>query len=96
MWQTQTVKNRNQITTTGIILAANADRIGFLIQNLSTNVAYVKFDSTVTSSVYDYALNGCTTTADGKGGVLSMLGGVVETGNIAITGILPNYTAWEI
>jgi len=97
MWQTNTVKNRFLGTTTGVILSSNADRIGFLIQNLSTNIAYIKLDSaTVTSSNYDYILSACTTTADGKGGVLSMLGGVVETGKISFTSDIPSIVAWEI
>lgn len=102
MWITNTVKNRLiSVSTIGTAtsttaLNANSDRIGFVIQNVGTNVIYVALNSTVTTSAYDYLLQGGSAGADGKGGVLSLTNQLSYTGIVTVQGAALSFTAWEI
>lgn len=72
---------------TGItILAANAARIGFSIQNVGTATAYVRFGASASASVYHYALKGGTGNNDGLGGSITFTAGTIYDGLITFFG----------
>lgn len=73
------------------VLAYNAARIGFSIQNVGTTTAYLLIDgfqknSLATATIYHYALKGGTANNDGLGGSISFLAGTVPTGLITMFG----------
>lgn len=54
----------------GVILAANQKRKGFMVVNTGTTILYLSFGSTnPTTSAYHVALQACSSSNDGKGGV---------------------------
>ena len=78
-------------------LAANADRQGFMIQNQSTNILYVNFGAVAADATHYIAiLKACTGTADGTGGSLSMMSGIVYRGLVTVGGTSPSYSILEL
>ena len=91
---TQNATSAVQTSTTA--LAANPARIGFSIQNQSTNILYVKTGASASTSDYTWTLKACTSTADGTGGSCAMEAGVVYNGIITVAGTSPSYSVLEI
>lgn len=77
-------------------LAANSARTGFQIQNLGTNVLYVKFGTGAASDSYSFVLKAGSGAADGTGGSFAMMDGNVYRGIITIAGTSPSYVALEL
>lgn len=82
-------------TNNAVALPRNDDRNGFIIQNLGTNVLYVKFGAGATSSVFDVLLKGSTLANDGTGGSVAQEGQMIYTGQITTGGTSPSYVATE-
>lgn len=59
------------VTSDGVALAANNQRVGFLIQNLDDAAVYVKLGAGASSTDFSCVLQAGTASNDGKGGVLS-------------------------
>lgn len=76
-------------------LAANSGRLGFNIQNLGTNVLFVRFGTGASSTVFNVVLKAATGNDDGTGGAVAMEAGVVYTGIITIAGSSPRYAVSE-
>ncbi len=68
------------------ILAANAARIGFSIQNVGTTAASVRFGAGASATVYHFALKGGTADNDGLGGSITFNSGTVYDGIITFFG----------
>jgi hypothetical protein len=73
-------------TTSGVVLAAKEDRIGWSIQNQGTNVVQVCFGTGASTTQLHYTLKGCTGTADGTGGSISFFTGAVYKGVVSVAG----------
>ena len=57
---------------TGVtLLAANAARRGFSVQNVGTTTAYILIGGVATSTVYHYAIKGGSGNNDGLGGSIT-------------------------
>jgi len=87
-------KYGEQTSTTA--LAANSARSGFQIQNLGTNVLYVKFGSSAASNSYSFVLKASTGAADGTGGSFAMMDGNVYRGIVTVAGTSPSYAVLEL
>lgn len=88
--------NTPAIASDTTALAANADRGGFLIQNLGTNALFVKFGSGATTSVFHVVLKAGTANDDGTGGSYEQRDGLIYTGIVTIAGTSPRYTVTEL
>lgn len=77
-------------------LAANAQRAGWMIQNLGTNPLFVCLGNNASTTVFHAVLKGGTGADDGTGGSLSQFDGVVYTGLITVAGTSPRYVVLEI
>lgn len=89
--------------STGVtVLAYNAARIGFSIQNVGTTTAWIRIDgnqagSLASSTVYHYAIHGGSSDNDGTGGSISFFGVTVPTGLVTMYGAsTAKVTALEI
>jgi len=90
--------NTPEILSSATALSANTDRGGFLIQNLGTNVLFVRLGSGASTTVFHFALKAGSGNDDGTGGSISMGidGPLVYTGIITIAGTSPRYVAFEL
>lgn len=101
-WRDSTGLNSNGNTGTGgaqtntTALPANSARTGFQIQNQGTNPLFVYFASGASSSVYNFVLKAATGAADGTGGSISMMDGVVYRGIVTVAGTSPSYSVLEL
>ena len=82
------------VTVAGTLLGANSNRRGLIIQNLGTDVLFVKFGASATSSDFDVALKGGTANDDALGGTLSY-DILSYTGIISVAGTTVRCTATE-
>lgn len=88
--------NTPAISTAATALAANTARIGWSIQNLSTNPLFVLLGSGASTTVFHRVLKASTGVNDGSGGDYGQNSGAVYTGIITIAGSTPSYTVLEI
>lgn len=85
------------ITTAGVIIAANAKRKGFMIQNVGTNTIFIRLGGTASSTVFHIALKGGTEDSDGTGGSFGQIdGGLVFKGLISMAGTTPKVVVTEL
>jgi hypothetical protein len=80
------------LTSTGDIIAANASRKYFYVQNLSINPLFVRLGTGASATVFHKVLKASTVATDGSGGdfVEDQFRGIVS-----IFGTSPSYIAWE-
>lgn len=83
-------------TTGDTVLMSNEARSAWSIQNLGTNVLFVKFGTGATSLVFNVVLKAAGGTDDGSGGVYSQEEGIVYTGNVSVAGTSPRCVVTEI
>ncbi len=84
------------IQTGATALAANNARIGWSIQNLSTNPLFVCQGDGASTTVFHHVLKGGTAPDDGLGGSLVFMDGAVFSGNVTVAGTGLRYVALEI
>lgn len=77
------------------VLASNTSRRYFFIQNLGTNVLFVRLLAGATSSLFDFALKAGSVNDDGTGASIASAQ-VCFTGDISIAGTSPRFVAVEI
>lgn len=88
--------NTPAIASETTALAANPVRGAFMIQNLGTNVLFVRFGSGASSSLFHVALKAATGNDDGTGGTFAMEGATMWTGVISVAGTSPRYAITEL
>jgi hypothetical protein len=93
---TTSASNTPSIASAATAIAANTARKGFAIQNLGTNVLYVRLGSGASTTVFHFALKAGSGNDDGTGGLLVMADGVVYTGIVTVAGTSPRYTVLEM
>lgn len=90
------------ISSSTTALAANPDRVAFIIQNLGTNALFVRYSNSsesadaASTTVFNVVLKASTGADDGSGGSLSMEGTSMWAGLITVAGTAPRYTATEL
>ena len=77
-------------------LAANVKRKGFMIQNVGTNVLFVRFGTGASSTVFHVVLKAGTGDSDGLGGSIAQMEGVIYQGIISAAGTTPKYVVTEL
>lgn len=84
-----------QVNSKGARSAATAlpanNRSYGVIQNLSTNVLYVKIGAGCTTTDYDFILKASTVALDATGGQVT----IEENGIVTVAGTSMSYTAFE-
>ncbi len=83
------------LSAAGDIIAANANRRFFSIQNVGTNVVYVLLGTGASSTVFHSVIKGGTGNSDGLGGSYSS-GVVCYQGVVSIAGTTPLVVVTEI
>lgn len=84
------------LQTSTTVLAANAGRTFFMIQNQDTSPLYLAFGVTASSSIYHRVLSASTGVHDGSGGSIAMEEGMIFTGKITCySSGTPSYTVME-
>ncbi len=95
-----TVRTQNAtvtpIASNATALASNKARVGFMIQNLSTNPLFIKYGTEASTTDFSVVLRGSTVQDDGTGGVLTSADTAVYTGVITIAGTTPRYSVTEL
>lgn len=84
------------IASSTTALAANPDRVAFIIQNLGTNALFVRYGEGASTTVFNVVLKASTGNDDGSGGSISMEGTAMWDGIITIAGTNPRYVATEL
>lgn len=77
-------------------LASNPARVGFMLQNLGTNVLFVKYGAGASATDFSVVLKASTGQDDGTGGIITSADTSVFTGEISIAGTLPRYAVTEL
>lgn len=77
-------------------LAANANRKGWMIQNLGTNALFVRLGTGASTSLFHVVLKAGALADDGTGGSFSQMEGMVYTGEISVAGTSPRFTVTEM
>jgi hypothetical protein len=94
--QQTTNANTPSVMTSTTALAANPARIAWNIQNLDTNVLYVRLGTGCSATVFHVVLKAGTGSADGSGGAVGQENGVVFTGPITVYSAgTPSYVVLE-
>lgn len=88
--------NTPSIASAATALAANAARVGWMIQNLGTNPLFVLLGSGASTTVFHMVLKGGTGANDGLGASFSQAAGACYTGIITVAGTSPSYTVLEM
>lgn len=96
VFQTTGNVNTPSIASAATAIAANAERVGWSIQNLGTNPLFVRFASGASSTVFHIVLKAGAVNDDGTGGFLSQFEGTIYTGIITIAGTNPRYAVLEL
>lgn len=86
------ISNYSPKSINGIAVSGNAFRKEFLIQNLSTEVLYVKYGENASSASFNIILPGSSDSNAGDGGVLTDLN---YTGVVSVSGQNASYISWE-
>lgn len=81
------------IAGTGDVLAANANRKAWAIQNCGTNALFVRFATGATTSIFHRVLKGGSANDDGLGGVIE---DNVYTGIVSVAGTTPRLVVTEL
>lgn len=81
------------LTAGGDVIAANANRKGWSIQNLGTNPLFVRMGTGASSTVFHMVLKAGTGNDDGLGGVIS---DDRYTGIVSATGTSPRLVVTEL
>lgn len=81
---------------TALAAVSTGNRRFLMIQNVGTNVLYVKLGTGATTSDYSFILKGGTGAADGLGGSFVMDALAVWQGAVTIDGTTPSYVATEL
>ena len=71
--------NTPSIASAATAITSNAARGGWNIQNLGTNVLFVRLGASASTTVFHFALQAGTGNDDGTGGSVSQTDGVVYT-----------------
>lgn len=71
-------------------------RRAWRIQNVGTNVLFVRFGGAASSTVFHSVLKGGTGDSDGNGGSISEEGSSVFQGEIYVYGTTPKYVVTEL
>lgn len=87
-----TISNHSPATSFGTILNANTNREELYVQNLSTEMLYVKYGANASTGSFNFVLAGNSKHHGGDGGSLSDLN---YTGIVSVTGTSLQYIAWE-
>lgn len=88
--------NTPTVQVSTAVLAANANRQGWKIQNQDNAKLYICLGGTASATVYHYILKAATGAADGTGGEFTQMDGVVYTGAITcFSAGTPSYTVLE-
>lgn len=87
--------NTPSIQTGATALAANTARIGWTIQNLSTNPLFVLMGSGASTSVFHVVARAGTVQDDGSAGSVGQETGVIYNGIITVAGTGLRYVAIE-
>ena len=95
VYQTANI-NTPAIASSTTALASNPKRKGWSIQNLGTNVLFIRLGTGATTSIFHYCVKGGTGNDDGTGGSVSQTDGTVFTGQISIAGTSPRYAVMEM
>jgi len=85
-----------QTDATALAAIAPGNRRFLMIQNVGTNVLYVKLGDGATNSDYSFVLKGGSGAADGIGGSFVMDSGAVWQGIVTVAGTTPSYVATEL
>lgn len=93
---TKQASNTPSIASAATALVSNAERAGWMIQNLGTNALYVRLGDGASTSVFHFALKAGSSNDDGTGGSVGQSTGVVFTGEITVAGTSPRYTIMEL
>lgn len=93
--QTQAA-NTPSIASAATAIAANTNRIGWSIQNQTTNTLYVLLGTGASTTVFHFSLKAATGANDGSGGSITQMGPAVYNGIITIAGTSPGYTVLEM
>jgi hypothetical protein len=80
-------------TGAGDVLAVNAGRKRWAIQNVGTNPLFVRLGTGATITVFHFVLKGGTADSDGLGALLS---DDMWTGVVSVAGASPKYTVTEL
>ncbi len=88
--------NTPTISSSTTALAANPLRVGWQIQNLSTNALFVLLGTGASTTVFHIVLKAGVGTNDGTGGLFGQTNGVVYQGVITVAGTSPSYTVMDI
>jgi hypothetical protein len=94
--QAKTANTPAIVTSGGDVIAANAKRKGWMIQNTGTNALFVRFGTGASATVFHAVLKGGTGDNDGNGGSISQMGPVVYQGIISATGTSPKMVVTEL
>lgn len=81
------------VTSAGNALVANAARNSWAIQNLGTNVLYVRMGASASTSVFHFALAPGSANDDGRGASVS---DDTYTGIVSVAGTSPRFTVSEL
>jgi len=92
----KTANTPSIVTSGGDVIAANATRKGWMIQNVGTNPLFVRFGTGASSTVFHAVLKGGTGDSDGNGGSVSQMGSLVYQGIISATGTSPKMVITEL
>ena len=84
------------VTDSNNAFGANANRKGWMIQNLGTNPLFVRLGENASTTVFHAVLKGGTGNDDGLGGSIAEFSGVIYTGIITVNGTSPRYTITEL
>lgn len=96
IYQTQAVTSSAGLKTSTTALVANKARLGFILQNQTNAILFVKFGAGCTTSDYDLTLKAGTGAADGTAGSTFQMEGIVFTGVISVAAAgTPSYTVTE-
>lgn len=88
--------NTPTIASAATALAANANRLGWGIQNLGQNPLFVLLGAGASATVFHKVLKAGSANDDGLGGSWDDAEGVVWRGIVSIAGTSPRYTVFEI
>lgn len=98
--QTTNANTPSIITTAGIAIASNVNRVAWNIQNLGTNALFVALGPTASAAngatgTFHVVLKAGAGAADGSGGAIGQETGVVYTGPISVAGTSPTFVVLE-
>jgi hypothetical protein len=88
--------NTPSVSTQATVMAANASRSGWHLQNQGTNPIFVLLGTGASTTIYHVVLKGGTAASDGNGAIYSQMAGVVYQGIVTTAGTGATYTLAEL